>query len=109
MDQIGTKKNKKIIKLNKMAKNTTKRIKQLKGEKPSKITNEELNNMQKSISDINRTQLEIGSLETKKYNLIYHATMLQEKLNSMQHDFKKAYGTSNINIQDGTIDYEDNE
>jgi len=109
MDQIGTKKNKKIIKLNKMAKNTTKKIKQLKGEKPSKITNEELNDMQKSISEINRTQLEIGSLETKKYNLIYHAAILQDKLNGMQQDFKKVYGTSNINIQDGTIDYKDNE
>tara|TARA_R100000458_G_C8237783_1_gene217626 strand:- start:372 stop:650 length:279 start_codon:yes stop_codon:yes gene_type:complete len=92
-----------------MAKNTTKRIKQLRGEKPSKITNEELSNMQKSISDVNKAQLEIGSLETKKHNLMHHVFMLQEKLNDMQRDFKKAYGTSNINIQDGTIDYKDNE
>ena len=44
-----------------MAKNTTKKIKELKTEKPSKITNEELNQVQSVVNDINRAQLEIGS------------------------------------------------
>ena len=52
-----------------MAKNTTKKIKELKKEKPSKITNEELNQVQSVINDVNRAQLEIGSFESKKHNL----------------------------------------
>ena len=36
-----------------MAKNTSKKIKELKAEKPSKITNEELNQVQSVINDIN--------------------------------------------------------
>jgi len=35
--------------------------------------------------------------------------LLQEELNKMQIEFEKAYGTSDINIQDGTINHENNE
>ena len=44
-----------------MAKNTKKKIKELKSDKPEKITNEELNQVQSVINDVNRAQLEIGS------------------------------------------------
>ena len=88
-----------------MAKNTTKKIKELKTEKPSKITNEELNKVQSVINNINRAQLEIGSIESKKHNLLHHVSILQEQLNKMQVEFEKNYGTADINIQDGTINY----
>ena len=91
-----------------MAKNTTKKIKELKKEKPSKITNEELNQVQSVINDINRAQLEVGSMESKKHNLLHHVSMLQEQLNKMQVDFEKTYGTADINIQDGTINHKEN-
>ena len=90
-----------------MAKNTTKKIKELKKEKPSKITNEELNQVQSVINDINRAQLEVGSMESKKHNLLHHVSMLQEQLNKMQVDFEKTYGTADINIQDGTINHKE--
>jgi len=88
-----------------MAKNTTKIIKELKAEKPSKITNEELNQVQSVINDINRAQLEVGSMESKKHNLLHHVSVLQEQLGKMQVDFEKTYGTADINIQDGTINH----
>ena len=91
-----------------MAKNTNKKIKELKAEKPSKITNEELNEVQSVISDINRAQLEVGSLESKKHNFLHHVFILQEKLNKMQNEFEKTYGTADINIQDGTINHKEN-
>ena len=81
-----------------MAKNTTKKIKELKAEKPSKITNEELNQVQSVINDMNRAQLEIGSMETKKHSLLHHISILQEKLSEMQVEFEKTYGTADINI-----------
>ena len=88
-----------------MAKNTVKKIKELKAEKPSKITNEELNQVQSVINDMNRAQLEIGSMETKKHSLLHHISILQEKLSEMQINFEKVYGTADINIQDGTINH----
>ena len=88
-----------------MAKNTTKKIKELKAEKPSKITNEELNQVQSVINGINRAQLEIGSMESKKHTLLHHISVSQEELGKIQVELEKTYGTSNINIQDGTINY----
>ena len=88
-----------------MAKNTTKKIKELKSDKPEKITNEELNQVQSVINDVNRAQLEIGSFESKKHNLLHHVAQLQEKLGELQVGFEKTYGTADINIQEGTINH----
>ena len=46
--------------------------KEVKAEKPSKISNEELNKVQSVINNVNRAQLEIGSLESKKHNILHH-------------------------------------
>ena len=92
-----------------MAKNTTTKIKELKGEKPTKITNEELNQVQSVINDINRAQLEVGSIESKKHNLLHHVSVLQEQLGELQVELKETYGTVDINIQDGTINTKQDE
>ena len=80
-----------------------------KAEKATKITNDELNKVQSIVKKINRAQLEIGSFESKKHNMLHHVNSLQEELNKLQVIFKKNYGTDDINIQDGTINYENNE
>ena len=80
-----------------------------KAEKATKITNDELNKVQSIINNINRAQLEIGSFETKKHNLLHHVTLIQEELRKLQVQFKENYGTDDINIKDGTINYENNE
>ena len=80
-----------------------------KAEKAKKITNDELNKVQSIINNINRAQLEIGSFESKKHNLLHHVSMMQEELNKMQGEFEKAYCTSDINIKDDTINYKANE
>ena len=78
-----------------------------KAEKPSKISNEELNIVQSTINDVNRAQMEIGSFESKKHNLLHHVSILQEKLGELQTGFMDKYGTSDINIQDGTINHKE--
>ena len=85
-----------------MAKRKTKKV-----EKATKITNEELNKVQSIINEINRAQLEIGSFESKKHNLLHHVAQSQEKLGEMQREFEKIYGTADINIQDGTINHKE--
>ena len=96
-----------------MAKTKTKgtnvKIKELKGIKPEKITDEQLKKVQGSVNNINRAQLEIGSMETKKHSLLHHISILQEKLSEMQINFEKVYGTADINIQDGTINHSKDE
>ena len=88
-----------------MAKNTSKKIKELKGVKPEKITDEQLKKVQDTVNDINRTQLELGSMEIKKHEMMHQIAGLRDELTVLQSDFEKEYGTFDINIQDGTINY----
>ena len=73
--------------------------------KPEKISEEQLNKVQSVVNDINRSQIEICTLETKKHNILHQVSLLQEKIGEMQVEFEKEYGTFDINIQNGTINY----
>ena len=90
-----------------MAKNTTAKIKELNGEKPTKISNEHLSKMQEIINNLNRGQLEIGSLETRKYGLLNQVALLQNNLGSFKEELSKEYGTVNINIHTGEINHDE--
>ena len=88
-------------------KGTSRKIKELKGIKPEKITKDQLERVQKSVNDINRAQLEIGTLEVRKHEIIHSIAGVKEELTALQSEFEKEYGTFDVNIQDGTINYED--
>ena len=88
-----------------MAKGTNAKIKELKGIKPEKITDEQLAKVQEAVNNINRAQLEVGSLELKKHEMMHGIAGLREGLSSLQAEFEKDYGTFDIDIQDGTINY----
>ena len=90
-----------------MAKNTSKKIKELRGVKPEKITAEQLDKVQNTVNSINRAQLEIGSIELKKHEMMHQIAGLRDELTLLQGEFEKEYGTFDINIQDGTINYGD--
>ena len=89
-----------------MAKNTVKKIKELKGEKPEKISNEHLNKLQSTINTLNRTQMQIGVFHTNIHQLSHNVDEMNNQLTLMQSEFEKEYGTKDINIADGTINYE---
>jgi len=86
-------------------KGTSKKIKELKGVKPEKITDEQLTKIQDIINGINRAQMELGQIETKKHSILHQVSMLQEQVGEMKDIFEKEYGTADINIQDGVINY----
>ena len=90
-----------------MAKNTSAKIKELKGIKPEKITDEQLKKVQDTVNNINRAQLEIGSIELKKHEMMHQIAGLRDELTLLQGEFEKDYGTFDVNIQDGTINYEE--
>ena len=89
-------------------KGTNAKIKELKGIKPEKITDEQLKRVQDSVNNINRAQLEIGAMELKKHEMMHHIAGLRDALTLLQSEFEKEYGTFDINIQDGTINYPEN-
>ena len=86
-------------------KGTSKKIKELKGIKPEKVTDEQLKKVQDLINEINRAQIELGQMETRKHAMLHHVSALQENVGSIKEEFEKDYGTADVNIQDGTINY----
>ena len=88
-----------------MAKGTNAKIKELKGIKPEKITDEQLKKVQDTVNSLNRSQLEIGSIELKKHEFMHQVAGSRDELTLMQAEFEKDYGTADIDIQSGTINY----
>ena len=84
---------------------TTAKIKELTGVKPEKITDDQLKEVQDLINNINRSQMELGQMETKKHAMLHNVSMLQECVGKMRDEFEKEYGTADVDIQTGTINY----
>ena len=76
--------------------------------KPEKVTPSQLEKIQKTVNDINRAQMEVGRLETTKHNITHQIVVMQNELKQIQDELEKDYGTVNINIEDGTIQYPEN-
>ena len=77
--------------------------------KPQNITKEELESLQTTINALNKIQLEIGSLETRKHTMLHQITGLQTQLQTMQKTFEEVYGKVDINVTDGSIRYIEDE
>ena len=89
-------------------KGTNAKIKELKGVKPEKITAEQLERVQESVNNLNRGQLEIGSIEMKKHEIMHNLAGLRDELVVLQGELEKDYGTFDVNITDGKINYPEN-
>ena len=74
--------------------------------KAEKVTDVQLQRVQSIVNSINRAQMEIGMMESRKFNVLKGIGISQEQLTLMQQEFEKDYGTANIDITDGTINYQ---
>ena len=73
--------------------------------KAEKITDEQLKEVQDVINDINRSQMELGMMETKKHAILHHIGVSQETVGKIRTKFEEEYGTADVDIQTGTINY----
>ena len=73
--------------------------------KPEKITDEQLKKLQTTVSNINRSQMEIGMMESKKHAVLHHISVSQENIGKLRTVFEKEYGTADVDIQTGIINY----
>ena len=87
-----------------MAKTKKEKVVDLKP-KAEKITDEQLKNIQSIVDRINNAQMNIGQLEARKHQLLHMIAGTNDELALMQENLTKEYGTNDINIQDGTINY----
>ena len=90
-----------------MAKRKTKKAEKVidLAAKAEKITDEQLKEVQDVINEINRLQMEIGLMETKKHSILHHIGVSQENIGKIRTKFEKEYGTADVDIQTGIINY----
>jgi hypothetical protein len=73
--------------------------------KAEKITDEQLKEVQGVVGSLNQCNFEVGSLESQKHELLHKTSEYRTQLTKMQAKFLDEYGTFDININDGTINY----
>ena len=73
--------------------------------KAEKITEEQLQVLQQVVNDNNAIQFRVGALEAQKHELMHQQASIQTKIVELQDTFSKEYGTFDINLTDGTINY----
>jgi hypothetical protein len=88
-----------------MAKRKTPKVKDLR---PEKITDEQLKNVQTTVRTMDHLTIELGRIDVQKYGILKGIENVQAELDLLRQEMKKEYGTDNINIQDGTINYSEN-
>ena len=74
-------------------------------EKVKNISEEHLNELQQLVNAINGMQFQIGKIETQKHNILHEFAKGQDKIKLMQEKMQKTYGTYDINVMDGTINW----
>ena len=73
--------------------------------KPEKVTEEQLKKIQGIVDRINRTQMDVGQLESRKHQALHYMAGINDELGLMQNELNEQYGTFDIDIQTGTINY----
>ena len=77
--------------------------------KVDKISDEHFKELQEIINVINNLQFKIGQLEGQKHNLLHELGLGQKNVVDMQDKLSKEYGTFDVNIADGKINWPEDE
>ena len=86
-----------------------KKKEKMKDLRAAAIKDEQLKELQNLVAAINKLQFDIGVMEVQKHNAMHALFEGNDKLNEMQEMLKEQYGTNDINIQTGAINYKKDE
>ena len=73
--------------------------------KVDKISDKHLTDLQKVVNTINGIQFNIGKIESQKHRLLRNLDEAQSGIQKMQEMLMKEYGTYDVNLDDGTINW----
>ena len=73
--------------------------------KVDKISDQHLSDLQKVVNTINGIQFNIGKIEAQKHHLLHNLDESQKGIKSMQEMLVKEYGTFDVNLDDGLINW----
>ena len=68
-----------------------------------KIKDEELVKLQALVNQISQAHMELGQVESRKFDLIAAIPAFRKDLETFQKELEEEYGKVTINVQDGTI------
>ena len=73
--------------------------------KVDKISEDHLKELQQVVSGINNIQFNIGKLEVQKHKMLHDLAINNDKVLLLQEKLEKEYGTYDVNLDDGTINW----
>ena len=71
--------------------------------KSTKLTEDELKNLQEHVTKINQVHVEIGRLENQKHKILNNMKDLDDKFTEIQNQIEKTYGKVSVNIDNGEL------
>ena len=74
-------------------------------ERKEKVSKEHLDEMLQIANKINSLQFNIGRLESQKHKLLHELALGNDTISLVQDKMMKEYGTYDINLTDGTINW----
>lgn len=72
--------------------------------KEQKITDEQLEKITKTNTDLQSTLINIGLMEAQKGTFLDQLTKLNGEMDSLKKELEEEYGAVNINLKDGTFE-----
>jgi conjugal transfer/entry exclusion protein len=73
--------------------------------KATNITEEQLGRLQQVVNNINGIQFEVGKIEAQKHSYLHRLAGVQDEIAILQDELNKEYGTFDVDLKDGTINY----
>tara|TARA_R100000231_G_scaffold112915_2_gene83753 strand:- start:65 stop:337 length:273 start_codon:yes stop_codon:yes gene_type:complete len=77
--------------------------------KVDKISDKHLSDLQKVVNTINAIQFNIGKIESQKHQLLHKLDEAQKGIQTMQDLLIKEYGSYDVSLEDGTINWSEDE
>ena len=73
--------------------------------KADKVSEEMLLKLRGAVNELTMYQLELGKLEVRKHEMLHGYAIAKDRTSLIQQELEKEYGTHDVNITDGTINY----
>ena len=74
-------------------------------QKAEKVTEKQLTQIQSVVDRINNAQMNIVQLEARKHQILHMIAGTNDELALLQDELQQEYGTNDVNIETGEINY----
>ena len=74
--------------------------------KAERVSPVHLQQLQDIVNKINGIKFNIGNIEAQKHTLLHDLAITQDRVTVMQDTLMKEYGSYDVNLEDGTINWQ---